>query len=59
MKNRQYIFIVIALVVLSAVASYLHRILVVDRNMDRKYSFPVITDTVIPATGPIAELTNS
>lgn len=59
MDNKQTIFIVIALVVVSVAASYIHRFLVADRAIDRQYNLPVITDTVIPATTPLTSLVNS
>jgi len=57
MSQKRIILITILLVFLSVVASYLHRFLVVDHEITP--DLPVITDTVIPASGPIAELTNS
>jgi hypothetical protein len=57
MPQNKTFLIIILLVILSLAASYLHRFLVVDRDSD--LNLPVITDTVIPATGPVAELTSS
>ena len=59
LNTRQFIAIAILLVIVSVAASYVHRFLVVDRVIDRQYNLPVITDTVIPATTPLANLVNS
>ena len=58
-STNQYIFIAILLVLVSVVASYVHRFLVADPAVDRQYNLPVITDTVIPATAPLTNLVNS
>lgn len=57
MSQKRIVLVTILLVFLSLAVSYLHRFLVVDNDIAP--DLPVITDTVIPASGPIAELTNS
>ncbi len=59
LHTKQFVAIAILLVIVSVAASYVHRFLVADRFMDRQYNLPVITDTVIPATTPLTNLTKS
>ena len=59
-RERTVLIISAILVVTAIVASYAHRLLVVDNRLNNSptYFAPVVTDTVIPATGPIHQFAN-
>lgn len=49
------------MVIAAIVVSFAHRNLVANNNQGKaqKYDIPVVTDAVIPATGPIHQLTST
>lgn len=61
-KRETLILLISSIMVIAAIAvSFAHRNLVANNSQGKaqKYDIPVVTDAVIPATGPIHQLTST